>query len=58
MDSILLKAIMDRYGGLTLLYSCMSECEDTVLVNLESDLNEALNEDEILIQIQKILKQL
>lgn len=53
MKSEVLKAIMERYGGLTNLYSAMNECEDTVLTNLESDLGGKLNEDEILKEIEK-----
>jgi hypothetical protein len=55
MDTILLKAIWGRYGNLTTLYACMSECEDTVLVNLSDDLDYKLDEEEILNQIQKTL---
>tara|TARA_R110000822_G_scaffold125854_3_gene260851 strand:- start:170 stop:337 length:168 start_codon:yes stop_codon:yes gene_type:complete len=55
MKTILLKAIMERYGNLTTLYDSMSECEDTVLVNLSDDLEYKLDEEEILNQIHKTL---
>ena len=42
-----ISAIMSRYGSLTDLYSAMSECEDTVLCNLESDINGVCDMDEI-----------
>ena len=55
MDSKLLKAIVERYEGLTNLYSSMTECLDTVLVNLSSDLDDEFDEDEILNMINKTL---
>jgi hypothetical protein len=53
MKSVVLKAIMKRYGGLTSLYEHMRECEDTVLVNLESDVNDEYDMYEILAMIEK-----
>ena len=55
MDSILLKAIMDRYGNLTTLYEYIREDVDTVLVNLADDIEYKLDELEILKQINKTL---
>ena len=55
MDSILLKAIMDRYGNLLTLYECMREDVDTVLVNLADDTEYELDEFEIEQQINKTL---
>lgn len=51
----ILKAIMERYGSLSTLKMCMYEDTDTVLVNLEDDLNNEYSEDEILTYIHKIL---
>jgi hypothetical protein len=48
METIVLNAIMKRYRGLTVLYESMRDCEDTVLMNLAEDINNAYNEDEIL----------
>jgi hypothetical protein len=53
MESKVLKAIMERYGSLTTLYSVMRECTDTVLVNLTSDVNDEFDEEEILAMITK-----
>lgn len=52
MKSEVLKAIMERYVNLTNLYEAMRECEDTVLVNLASDVDDKYSEDEILNMIQ------
>ena len=55
MNTILLKAIMNRYYNLTTLYNCMRECEDTVLVNLAQDIDHLFDEGEILTAIHKTL---
>ena len=55
MNSIILKAIMERYGGLKPLYEQMSEDEDVVLLNLSSDVNEKFSETEILEMIHSTL---
>ena len=54
-DTIMLKAIMERYGGLSTLKQAMYECTDTVLVNLCADVNDTITEDEFLLYIRKIL---
>ena len=57
-DTIILNAIMGRYGGLVTLSSAVSECMDTVLVNLEDDIwskGEAVTENEIEAYIHKVL---
>lgn len=54
-DTIMLKAIMERYGGLSTLKQAMYECTDTVLVNLCDDVNYTITEDEFLLYIRKIL---
>jgi hypothetical protein len=51
----MLKAIMERYGGLSTLRQAMYECTDTVLVNLCDDVNDEVTEDEFLLYIRKIL---
>jgi hypothetical protein len=51
----MLKAIMERYGSLSTLKMAMYEDSDTVLVNLEDDLNGEFTEEEILIYIHKII---
>lgn len=56
MESIVLKAIMERYGGLTNLYSAMDDCIDTVLVNLTDDVNYVFSEDEIYEMIQNTIQ--
>jgi len=53
-ESVILKAIMERYGSLSTLKLAMYEDEDTVLVNLHDDLNYELEEQEILDYIHKI----
>ena len=51
-----LKAVMERYGGLTTLKLAMWEDEDTVLVNLDDDIgDDECSEDEILPIIHKLL---
>ncbi len=54
METIVLNAIMKRYNGLTVLYEAMKQCEDTVLINLANDIDNAYNENEILEMIMKI----
>jgi len=54
-ESVILKAIMERYSSLSTLKLAMYEDEDTVLVNLHDDLNYELEEQEILDYIHKIL---
>jgi len=54
-DTIMLKAIMERYGGLSTLKQAMYEDTDTVLVNLCDDVNDTITEDEFLLYIRKIL---
>ena len=56
METIVLNAIMKRYKGLTVLYESMRECEDTVLINLANDINNAYNEDEIFEMIKLTIK--
>lgn len=51
-----LKAIMERYGGLCNLRSAMREDEDVVLVNLCDDLNDEFSEWEVLDEIMAIFK--
>ena len=55
MEEIVLNAIWKRYGDLTGLYSAMREDEDTVMVNLEDDVDNKFDMDEILLMIQKTL---
>lgn len=54
-DTIMLKAIMERYGGLSTLKQAMYEDTDTVLVNLCDDVDDTITEDEFLLYIRKIL---
>jgi hypothetical protein len=54
MESSVMKAIMSRYGGLTGMYDAMREDVDTVIVNLESDVNNEFDSNEILLMIEKI----
>jgi predicted NAD-dependent protein-ADP-ribosyltransferase YbiA (DUF1768 family) len=54
-ETIMLKAIMERYGGLSTLRQALYECTDTVLVNLCDDVNDEVTEDEFLLYIRKIL---
>ncbi len=55
MESVVLKAIIERYGGLVALYEYMRDDEDTVLVNLSSDIDGQFSEDEILAMIEATL---
>jgi hypothetical protein len=52
----ILKAIKERYLGLSTLKLAMWEDEDTVLVNLCDDLNDKFTEEEILKRIKELLK--
>ena len=52
----ILKAIMERYGGLCNLRGAMREDEDVVLVNLCDDLNDEFSEFEVLDEIMDIFK--
>jgi hypothetical protein len=54
-DTIILKAIMERYGGLATLKQALYEDTDTVLVNLCDDVDDKITEDEFLLYIRKIL---
>jgi hypothetical protein len=54
-ESRILKAIMERYGSLTVCKACLNEDEDTVLLNLATDLNDEISEQEILDYLTKIL---
>lgn len=50
-----LKAVMERYGSLTELQEGMREDIDTVLVNLNDDLNDELSDNELLSIIHTLL---
>jgi hypothetical protein len=54
-ETIMLKAIMERYGSLSTLKLAMYEDTDTVLVNLADDIDDKFSEEEILLYIHKIL---
>ena len=54
-ETIMLKAIMERYGSLSTLKDAMYEDTDTVLVNLCADVDDVITEDEFLLYIRKIL---
>ena len=60
-ETRILNAIMERYGSLSTLKVAMWDDEDTVLVNLDDDLNsgdgssDEIFEEEVLIYIHKIL---
>ena len=56
MRDRILKAVMQRYGGLATLKMAMWEDEDTVLINLADDLNDEFNEEEILTTIKDLLR--
>jgi hypothetical protein len=51
----ILKAVMERYGGLINLRAAMIEDEDVVVVNLCEDLNNEYLDEEILEYIIKII---
>ena len=54
-ETKILKAIMERYEGLVPLRIALSECTDTVLVNLLDVLACNISEEEILSYISKML---
>ncbi len=54
-ESKILKAIMERYRGLSTLRVALYEDTDTVVVNLVDDMEDKVTEEEILNYIQKIL---
>lgn len=54
-ETIMLKAIMERYGSLSTLKMAMYEDTDTVLVNLCDDTNDEITEDEFLLYIRKTI---
>ena len=53
--TIMLKAIMERYSGLSTLRQALYEDTDTVLVNLCDDVNDEITEDEFLTYFREIL---
>ena len=53
--SIVLKAVMERYGGLTDMICDWREDYDVVLVNIADDINDELEEDMIEDIINKII---
>jgi hypothetical protein len=55
IETVVLKAIMERYGDLSTLRVAMYEDTDTVLMNLSVDIDDKFSEDEILLYIRKIL---
>jgi hypothetical protein len=55
VETVVLKAIMERYGSLSTLKLAMYEDTDTVLVNLMDDVNDEFDEEQILLYIHKIL---
>jgi hypothetical protein len=56
MRDKILKAVMERYNGLSTLKLAMWEDEDTVLVNLCDDLNDEFTEDQVLTTIKDLLR--
>jgi hypothetical protein len=56
MRDKILKAVMERYGGLSTLKLAMWEDEDVVLVNIADDLNDEIEENEILTIIKDLLR--
>lgn len=52
----LIKAIEDRYYDLDTLAMEISEDVDVVVVNLIDDLNDEITEEEMLNELEKILK--
>lgn len=56
MRNKVLKAVMQRYGGLATLKLAMWEDEDVVLVNLADDLDDEFSEEEILTTIKYLLR--
>ena len=56
MKSIVLKAIMERYGSLVTLFDSMRECQDAVCINLAVDIDFEFDEDEIHDMIINVMK--
>jgi hypothetical protein len=54
-DRIMLDAIMKRYGGFVVLRQAVYEDVDTVLVNLNHDVNDLISEDDFLSYIRRVL---
>ena len=55
MKTIMLKAVMERYGSLSTLRQALYEDTDTVLVNLCDDVNDEVIEEEFLTYFREIL---
>jgi predicted NAD-dependent protein-ADP-ribosyltransferase YbiA (DUF1768 family) len=53
--TIMLKAVMERYGSLTTLKQALYEDTDTVLVNLCDDVEYAVEEEDFLTYFREIL---
>ena len=56
MKEKILKAIKERYGDVSTLKMAMWECTDTVICNLEDDIDYELEGDDLLIKIHEIVK--
>lgn len=56
MRDKVLRAVMQRYGGLATLELAMWEDEDVVLVNLAYDLNYDIKENDLLTIIKDLLR--
>ena len=54
-ETLILRAIMQRYGSLTILSEHYREDSDTVIINLEDDVNGQADYGEIEDYIMKIL---
>ena len=54
-QDIVLKAIMERYEGLTNCISQLREDADVVYVNISDDINDVIEEDEIEEIINKLV---
>lgn len=55
LKTIMLKAVMERYGSLSTLKQALYEDTDTVLVNLCDDVDYEVEEEEFLIYFREIL---
>lgn len=55
LKTIMLKAVMERYGSLSTLKQALYEDTDTVLVNLCDDVDYQVEEEEFLIYFREIL---
>lgn len=53
-ETIMLRAIMVRYGGLVNLKNAIWDDEDSVLLNLCDDVNDEITEEEFLNYFHKI----